>query len=482
MILRWSLGAFLIGCAFALLVSVPGIVAYGAILGCGIGAILFRSQLRAHRIFLISALCTIGILRVVLPGEFRETPSTPTTLGVRNEMRGTVVSQPRISGNKQRMMVATPEGKILIQAGLYPRYREDDRILFSCTLTQPEGSDAYLAYLVREQVAAVCRYPSKLTIETRQESRFGFSIVRERISERIARTFPRPSSDLLTGILIGTNPGFSSELRDAFQRTGLMHIVAVSGSNLALVSIFFFRMMLMFKAARWASSLLVIVGLVGYTLLTGASSSTIRACVMAGLGLLAPLLGRVSVSVNAILIAAASMIAVTPSALVDDLSFQLSFLATIGLVALSPHLERYFVWVPSRFGMRTTLSQTLSAIALTTPLVLMVFHTVSLVAVLANIIVVPLIPFIMIGGGAWLALSGGIGLIGYELPAFFSWPLWLLLEEPIVTATHFSRLPFASIALDSDRLAVAGGIALYATLAVGWFVASRGNRRRKEHL
>lgn len=480
MFVRWSLGAFLGGCALALIMPVPGIVAYGVLLGAGVGATLFRGRGRVRRVCFIGAWCAIGILRVVLPGELQETSTKPIILGVRNEMSGMVVSQPRISGNKQRMMVTTPEGKIFVQAGLYPRYREDDTILFSCNLTQPEGSTSYLAYLVREHVTAVCRYPSKLVLETRQESRFGFSLVRERISERIARAFPRPSSDLLTGILIGTNPGFSSELRDAFQRTGLAHIVAVSGSNLALVSIFLFRMMLMFKTARWASSLLVIGGLIGYTLLTGASSSTIRACVMAGLGLLAPLLGRVSVSVNAILIAAASMVAVTPSSLVDDLSFQLSFFATIGLVALSPHLERHFVWVPSRFGMRTTLSQTLSAIALTTPFVLMTFHTVSLVAVLANIIVVPLIPLIMIGGGMWLALAGGIGMIGYSLPAFFSWPLWLLLEEPITVATLFSRLPFASIALDSDRLAVAGGIVLYAALAVGWFALLRRNRRSNE--
>ena len=486
MLFRVALLAFLAGCAIALFVPIIPLLAYVLFLSSCLTAFFLWRFENARMVSVILFGLFLGMSRVALPQDVGSSPSVPEQVlgSIGQPLIGTVFGEPRIRGAKQIILLNVSEGgRAFVESGLYPRYRGGESLEVTCAFSRPAGSARSLQYFSRLGVSAVCRYPSSITHVGIQR---GETPILKRAKDFITRTvnrhFPSPAGDLLLGIMIGADSGFSSALKVDFQRTGLSHIVAVSGSNIALVSLFLFRLMVLLPIPRAVGAACVIAGLVGYTLLTGSSSSTIRACVMGSLAILAPLFSRAAVSVNLLLFAAASMIVISPHALRDDLSFQLSFLATAGLLFLSPILEQKLTRIPRWVGLRQTMSQTLSALVFTTPFVLMTFQTVSLVALVSNMLVVPIVPLIMIGGAAWLGIASLATALGAPILAFISsWPLWLVVSEPIAVAQWFSALPFASVRVQDSGIAVLSGVLLYVILALWWYFLEPRKKRIPIH-
>ncbi|MFZ5364083.1 MAG: ComEC/Rec2 family competence protein, partial [Patescibacteria group bacterium] len=156
--------------------------------------------------------------------------------------------------------------------------------------------------------------------------------------------------------------------------------------------------------------------------------------------LFATQVGRISKITNALLLAATAMLIFNPKILAFDVGFQLSFVATIGLVYLSPILEKYFEKLPSIFGAKESFTTTMSAIILTLPLILYNFGRVSFIAPVANILILPAIPLAM--GIGSIAVLGG--LIYSGLGQIVGWFAWLVLSY-IIKATEFlAVIPWAS--------------------------------------
>ena len=175
--------------------------------------------------------------------------------------------------------------------------------------------------------------------------------------------------------------------------------------------------------------------------MTGAPASAVRAGIMGGLVIWAMKEGRLANSTNAILLAAGAMLAINPLLLRYDVGFQLSFLATIGIVQLSPILEKIFWKGRAPKLIRETIILTMSAIIFVLPIILNSFEKLSLVSPIANFVILPAIPAIM-GMGFAAGIAGFIFVPLGELVGFVP---YILLKAELFAVQWMANRPWASI-------------------------------------
>lgn len=282
--------------------------------------------------------------------------------------------------------------------------------------------------------------------------------------ETLERHLPEPEASLGAGITAGTRGGLSDEFRDDLIRTGTIHIVVLSGYNVAIIiaSIVFIGRFL-----RQGLRLIIAGGVVMlFVLLAGAEASLVRAALMAFLTLGAVYLNREASALRALGVAAVLMLAVYPYILWSP-TFILSFLATWGLIAFSPYLEEKLRWIRSQ-PIRVTLAATAATQFAVLPYLLYALGRVSLVALPANIAVLLTIPLAML----FSFLTGLFGIIAYPLGEVFSWAAFVFLRYETLMIDVFSRIPFASISVPPFPFALL--FLMYAMMFIGWrLVAGR---------
>lgn len=248
----------------------------------------------------------------------------------------------------------------------------------------------------------------------------------------LGRMLPEPHAGFLSGILFGTRSAMTKELVDAFVTTGTIHIVALSGQNLSIFTGTFASWLSSFVSRRIAS-LLIIFMLVWFLWFVGPSPSLIRAVIMGSLTLLAVIFGRRNLSLLSLVLAVASMLLLNPS-WIGDLSFQLSVLATLGIILFGGTGRSINIIV-------SDLRVTLAAQLFTTPLIFFQFHRISLIAPLTNILIGWTMPFLM--GLGWIAAIAGH--IWQPLGLLPAWAAWVLLTYVIRVVEITAIIPWASI-------------------------------------
>jgi competence protein ComEC len=194
--------------------------------------------------------------------------------------------------------------------------------------------------------------------------------------------------------------------------------------------------------------------------MVGGGPTVVRASIMAIIGMLALLVDRPYDLVRALAIAAVAMVAWNPFVLAHDPGFQLSFVATSGLVLGSSTVERWVSFVPTWGELRTIVAATLATQLAVLPLLLFQIGTVSLVAPLVNVLVVPIVPVIMAVGFA----AGVVGMVSTTLALPIALVAYGLLHWVFVVVDYASRMPFASIAVPDVPLTVVA--LLYALLGL----------------
>jgi competence protein ComEC len=137
------------------------------------------------------------------------------------------------------------------------------------------------------------------------------------------------------------------------------------------------------------------------------------------------------------------MVLWNPMILVFDISFQLSFLATIGLIFMSPVFQEKFKFLPERFGLRDIAASTIGVQLFVLPFILYKMGNLSLIAPVSNTLVLPLIPTTMFLG----FITGLLGLVVPVIAFPFGWVTYLFLHVEIGIVHMFSQLPFASISI-----------------------------------
>ena len=223
---------------------------------------------------------------------------------------------------------------------------------------------------------------------------------REILDKHIQAVLPSPQAELLSGILLGQNKKLPGQLKLALRDTSTLHIVVASGQNLTMVGGFF--MLLSGLIKRKFAIPLSLISIIFYVLLTGAQIPILRAAVMVSLGLLANILGREKDSIWVLAVTAGSMLLINPHWLFE-LSFQLSVLATIGVVVVAPLIFKKLSMIPNFISQ--DLAITLGAQLMIFPIIAQNFHQLSIVALPVNLLVLWTIPFIMIGGAILLVTS-----------------------------------------------------------------------------
>lgn len=300
---------------------------------------------------------------------------------------------------------------------------------------------------------------------------------KDRAIENVYRLFPDPESSVMTGILFGVDSGLTRELQDAFKNTGTAHIIAISAFNITVIAglfmTFFSR-----SLGTQRGALLALLLIAFYTILVGGDGAVVRAAIMACLALLARQVGGRQAALNTLL-AVALFICLWNPLYLWDVSFQLSFFATLGLILyaepFSQFAERIIArYVPATSARRFSLFVlriillTLAAQVTTFPIMAYHFQRISLVWFLANPFLLPAQPIVMILGGLAIVLS----LVWFPLGQIASWVTWPFVVYTIRLVEIFDRVPHGTIFLGD--LSIWFVVFLYAALLAVTF----GSRHR----
>lgn len=261
-----------------------------------------------------------------------------------------------------------------------------------------------------------------------------FPNLRQNLDYRISSFLPTPQAELLSGIILGNKTDLPYDLRLALRDTSTLHIVVVSGQNLTLLAGFLLGLSGLIK--RKIAIFLSIGAILSYTILTGGEIPVIRAAIMAVLSFTAQILGRERDGVWVLIATAGLMLLVNPAWLFD-LSFQLSFLATMGVIVVAPIIQRLIVSLPE--FIKLDLAVTVGAQFMVMPIIIQNFHQLSYVSVFANLMVGWTIPFIMILGTIMIAVS----LLSTVLSSVLAFLASIMLTYFIYIVKFFASLPFA---------------------------------------
>jgi ComEC/Rec2-related protein len=261
------------------------------------------------------------------------------------------------------------------------------------------------------------------------------------INSRIEQTLAEPYASLAIGLLTGAGDNFDPQFKDELRLSGTSHLVAVSGYNMTIVALLISRLTNRF--GRKISFLLAIGVILFYYVLTGMSPAVARGAVFTLFLLLAKFLGRPTQAYRLLLLTAVVMLLLWPLGMVYSLSWQLSFLAFIGILFVEPLLCPLFTRFLGTIG--PPLAETLGAQVPVLPLTLYTFGTLSLISPLTNIAVLSLTPYAMLIA----ALQAALSIIAIPLGLLFSWisyPLLWLIASIIEWSAH---IPFASVTIDT---------------------------------
>ena len=411
-------------------------------------------------------------------------------------LRGEVAAEPDVGDTNRRLRVAARElvidgqtvpvaGLVLVDAPRYPAIGYGAELSVSGELLSPTtlNSANYAAYLARQGIHSVMQFPqvSVLTETGGSAFRRALLAVRERGRVAIQSSLPEPQASLLIGILLGDDSGLPRAVDEAFQTTGMTHIIAISGFNIALIIALLDRLAAPLVPRRVGAVVIAVV-IVLYALLVGASASVVRAAVM-GIAYLVGLrlMGRPTLALASLFSAAWLMTLWSPLTL-WDVGFQLSLAATLGLLLFgepwSRRLRQGATGLPPAVRRPATqllgegLVITLAAQVLTVPLLVYYFGALSLASLPANFLVLPAQPAVMLTGGLTLLA----GLIWPAAGRLVGLPAWLFLTYTIGVIERLAQVPRASVDL---RLPAGGLLAVYGVMAAVTLWAATGQPQRR---
>ncbi|MBI2464264.1 ComEC/Rec2 family competence protein [Candidatus Peregrinibacteria bacterium] len=355
-----------------------------------------------------------------------------------------IVENPERNESFQKVIVKFIDpvfpGHILVTLPPYPQWFYGDKLSFFGKLESPDEERRW--FLAMQGIYATLPYPKARFLASGQGNHF-FSFLyflRERFRTQLQQVLPEPQASFALGLLFGERKSFSTEMMNAFNITGLTHVLAISGYNITLIIIF--ANALFASLNRRSRCLLSIFSVLFFTMFVGPSASVVRAALMGIIGLFALNSGRQNETSLALAASGFFMVLWNPRILLYDRGFQLSFAATFGLIFVSPFLSALKFFSGKRFRfIKESFALTLSAMALTAPLILYYFQRFSLVSPFANIIVAPFIPLSMFFGFFAVILS----FFSSALGSIFGYFAWLSLSLILFFVDWLSRIPYASI-------------------------------------
>jgi len=345
-------------------------------------------------------------------------------------------------------------GDLLVQAGRFPGYTYGDRLRARGQLQTPPVLDDfdYRRYLAQRGIHSLMRRAAVERVAEDQGSPFWALLygLKARGAALLDRVLPEPAAALANGMLLGIESGIPDDVAEAFKATGTTHVIVISGSNIALLSGVLMAGLSGVLGKRRAA-FPAIAGIILYVLLVGADAAALRAGLMGGLFILAIYFGRRSTAYVSLCASALFMTVLNPLTL-WDIGFQLSFMATLGLILFTPAIEGQFQRVLARgltkermhrvMGiLNDALIVTLAAQVTTLPVIVYYFGRISLISLVTNFFILPAQPPIMTGGMATLVA----GLAWEPLARVLALIPWLFLTYTTAVVRLTAAVPFASV-------------------------------------
>lgn len=346
-------------------------------------------------------------------------------------------------------------GTVWVTANTEQDIRRSDKLTLSGRVS--EGFGSFSASVYSGHITAVQRVArGDLALE-----------IRDWFAGGVNRAISEPQSSLGLGYLVGQRRGLPEDLDAALQAAGLTHIVVASGYNLTILVRLSRR--LFEKVSKYLSFISAGGMIAAFVSITGLSPSMSRAGLVAGLSLIAWYYGRRFHPLVLLPFAMAVTVLVQPSYAWGDLGWQLSFAAFAGVMVLAPLLQVYFYGDTPENMIRRIFIETMAATIATLPIIVAAFGQFSLVAPLANVLILPLVPLAMlltfVAGIAGLALPAAAAIIGF--------PAQVLLSYMVATAEFLGGLPWAVQEAELSMLAVIGA---YAAIIAACFYMQRVTR------
>jgi competence protein ComEC len=376
-------------------------------------------------------------------------------------IQGTLDSEPDIRDTKINYIIEVESvtlngtthnqsGKILLstlksETGGILQY--GSKIRFQCQLNLPSGRRNpggfdYNKYLAKSGISATA-FTKSYNIEILEATsgnilkRVGLSL-RHSIVNVIDRSLPKEQAGLLNGMLIGYTDGLSEDVQNAFSDSGLSHIMAVSGANVAFIII---PLIFLFKKLRFnqkASNIFIMFVLLLFVFITGFSPAVLRAVLMGELMLVGRLIRRETDIFSSIALAAIILLVSNPFNLFD-IGFQLSFAATLSLVLFYNNLKRMLSCKFIPVVIVDVLAATLAAQIGTIPITAFYFNKISLISFVSNIFVVSVVEIITILG----CIMAILGHLSITLSQFIGYINYNFLSFVLFVTKTSSRVPFA---------------------------------------
>ena len=380
-------------------------------------------------------------------------------VGQKVNLSGEIMDEPDIRETNQELTVEVASSeqktKILITTDFDQDFKYGYKINFSGKLAEPENFTTdqgkefdYVDYLKKDGIFYVMSYP-KIQIVSSGNGNFVRSALfsaKEKFSAEINSVIREPESLLMGGLIFGEKSNFDQSLKQSFVNTGMIHVVTLSGYKVTMIAQWIMQVFSFLpKNLGLGAGILTILL---FVLMTGGSATAVRAGIMAALTLFARMTGRNYDVTRALILTGVLMIFLNPFVLVFDASFQLSFLGTIAAIFLTPKIEKYFLWVTPKLGLREIISITSAIYIFILPYVLYEMGTFSLSTLPANALVMPLVPLTMIFG----FLTGFAGLIWQVLAVPFGFISYIFLHYELGVINFLANLSFASLSISNFPL------------------------------
>ncbi len=320
-------------------------------------------------------------------------------------------------------------GRILLKNSLYPEFEINDQLEVHCFVYQPEpiaqsgrNTFYYDKYLAKDHIFYRCAKPKIRKIGHRDSWNDFVNQGRNFFVANLNK-LPEPQSAFAKAIILGNQKEVPKYITDQFSRTGLTHIISISGLHMVIIIWLMYALLGLLGLYRQQVFIFLFLALLAYLYLIGFISPALRSSAMILLALAGPLIRRQTFSLYSVIFLADLFVLVNPYFLLFDISFQLSFLAVFGLIFYSNFFNNIYKKIPNTFKIRETLAVTSAAQIFTWPLTAYYFGNFSLIAAIANFLALPLFPFILV----FTILLAVFGQISFLWPLFF-WPLDLLLR------------------------------------------------------
>lgn len=397
---------------------------------------------------LIAALFfTLGIVRMhtIVPDI-----QTPTPLGEEVVFEGRIVREPDARGTYTNLIVAADAlpHHILVRTSSYTTFSYADTVRVSGVLETPQNFEGeggrvfnYRGYLAKDDVHFIVAFP-EIEVLTQRTTPTGLLLsLKQKYLSALTRALPEPSAALAGGITVGERRSLGEKLTQAFRDTGLIHIVVLSGYNIGIIVIAIGGILAFLpNRARYTA---VIIAIVLFTIFVGASATVVRAALMGSIGALGAMAQRTYDALHGLIVAGAVMLLWNPYLLIYDPSFQLSFVATLGLLLGVPLLTPHLTFIPERCALRELAAATIATQVAVLPLLAYMIGDVSVVALVVNMLVLPVIPFAMF----MVFLTGVVGSVATFVAVPFAMLAHGALVYVIGVVEFFAQLPLVTVGI-----------------------------------